>query len=101
MFKAGAPDSTLFIEIPDWRNPVIYFVGRNGSGKTRAAKHIAESFNRTALSTVKILSTDRLAGMVEGPQTTQSSGSELKGYSIDDPSMRATYNAVPHFRHGR
>ena len=88
----GATDATTFVQIPDWKNPVSYFVGRNGSGKTRAAKRIAESLNRGSLSTVKILSTDRLMGMVEAPRASESRR-ELKGYEIDDPSMRATYNA--------
>ena len=41
-----------------WPHPVTYFIGRNGSGKSRTAKVVADRLN------AQFLSTDRLAGLM-------------------------------------
>ncbi|MCJ1683270.1 ATP-dependent endonuclease [Rathayibacter sp. VKM Ac-2928] len=56
VFPAGGSSQT-FYESGTWEHPITYFVGRNGSGKSRTAKLVAESFSG------RILSTDRLAGL--------------------------------------
>ncbi|WP_292815247.1 hypothetical protein [Microbacterium sp.] len=43
-----------FIEVSDWSHPVQYFVGRNGSGKSKAARAIALATGE------RLLTTDRL-----------------------------------------
>jgi hypothetical protein len=54
----GSPDRRPYLNITDWQSPILYFVGRNGSGKSRSARAIA-----TQLSS-KYLSTDRLVGLM-------------------------------------
>lgn len=49
-----------FLDIADWRQPVGFFVGRNGSGKTRATRQLA-----TRVSSSHRLSTDRLMGIMQ------------------------------------
>lgn len=48
----------VFIEMVDWSRNVHYFVGRNGSGKSRTARAIAE------VAGGRILTTDRLIGLM-------------------------------------
>jgi hypothetical protein len=47
-----------FIEVSDWSHPVQYFVGRNGSGKSKAARAIALATGE------RLLTTDRLVGLM-------------------------------------
>jgi energy-coupling factor transporter ATP-binding protein EcfA2 len=89
IFGASAP-ATPFLEITDWSNPITYFVGRNGSGKTRTAQQIAKIINATPGNVAKVLSTDRLSGLVEPPKTHDSDRGQLKGFALDDPQQRAT-----------
>ncbi|HEX3962476.1 MAG TPA: AAA family ATPase [Trebonia sp.] len=49
-----------FLDTTDWRQPVGFFVGRNGSGKTRAARQLAERVPGSHR-----LSTDRLMGIMQ------------------------------------
>jgi predicted ATPase len=53
----GSDSAGIFFSKKTWDQPVSYFVGRNGSGKSRTARLVAE---RTG---GRILSTDRLAGL--------------------------------------
>jgi hypothetical protein len=46
------------LTIEDWDAPVAFFVGRNGSGKSRAARAVARKLDG------KLLSTDRLLGLM-------------------------------------
>lgn len=55
---AGTSGSDLFFEAQGWRHPVTFFVGRNGSGKSRVAKQVATKTGG------RLLSTDRLAGLM-------------------------------------
>tara|TARA_R100000365_G_C2747768_1_gene78027 strand:- start:5519 stop:7366 length:1848 start_codon:yes stop_codon:yes gene_type:complete len=48
----------VFIEMADWSRNVHYFVGRNGSGKSRTARAVA------AAADGRILTTDRLIGLM-------------------------------------
>ncbi|WP_369745691.1 AAA family ATPase [Paenarthrobacter sp. AMU7] len=50
--------SDTFFETKGWEYPVSYFVGRNGSGKSRTAKLVAEHLGGSYLST------DRLSGLM-------------------------------------
>jgi len=90
IFGPNIANETPFVQIPDWNSPVIYFVGRNGSGKTRAAKRIATKLNQGTPATVKMLSTDRLTGLVEQPRTSETTKRQLKGFAIDDADTRTT-----------
>ncbi|MCU1532318.1 MAG: hypothetical protein JWO49_1889 [Arthrobacter sp.] len=48
-----------YMRIDDWTTPVTYFVGRNGSGKSKAANLIAKKDSSSLY-----LSTDRLLGVM-------------------------------------
>jgi predicted ATPase len=52
-------DTRIFLAMRGWQDPVTYFVGRNGTGKSRAAKIIAQRTN------ARFLSTDRLASLTQ------------------------------------
>lgn len=56
VFQAGDP-TEIFFPTSGWKHPVTYFVGRNGSGKSRTARVVAQRLDG------RILSTDRLAGL--------------------------------------
>jgi hypothetical protein len=47
-----------YLQIESWPHPVMFFVGRNGSGKSRTAKVVAERLRG------ELLSTDRLVGLM-------------------------------------
>ncbi|MFJ3498877.1 ATP-dependent nuclease [Streptomyces sp. NPDC086091] len=57
----NTPNSdTKWIEL-DWKFPIQFFVGRNGSGKSRTAKALVANSESAGIST-RLLSTDRLSG---------------------------------------
>jgi hypothetical protein len=58
VFPKGGDPSEVFFELPEWAMPVTYFVGRNGTGKSRTAKLVAQRLGG------RLLSTDRLAGVM-------------------------------------
>lgn len=58
VFSGVGDSSEVFFSMSEWSHPITYFVGRNGSGKSRAAKLVAQ---RTG---GRLLSTDRLAGLM-------------------------------------
>lgn len=58
VFPGSGDAAVPFFDAQGWKHPVSYFVGRNGSGKSRVAKRIVE---RTG---GRLLSTDRLAGLM-------------------------------------
>jgi phage replication-related protein YjqB (UPF0714/DUF867 family) len=45
-------DTRIFVAIHGWQDPVTYFVGRNGTGKSRAAKIIAQRTNARFLAPI-------------------------------------------------
>ncbi|MGE2767139.1 AAA family ATPase [Rhodococcus sp. 1.20] len=47
-----------YLHIDSWTHPVTYFVGRNGSGKSRTARAVAQRCGG------RLLSTDRLVGIM-------------------------------------
>jgi hypothetical protein len=55
--RPGRPNNP-YITVEDWSVPVMYFVGRNGSGKSRTARKIAETLNG------RLLPTDRLSSLM-------------------------------------
>lgn len=57
IFPKGGSGSETFFELTDWAYPVTYFVGQNGTGKSRTAKLIASRLGG------RFLATDRLAGL--------------------------------------
>ena len=60
VFASGSPEVDIdFINIDAWASPVTYFVGRNGSGKSRTARAIAGKAPSSSY-----LSTDRLLGLM-------------------------------------
>ncbi len=68
-----------YMTVRDWDRPVQYFVGRNGSGKSRAAAAIGQKTG------AHILSTDRLVGLMSF--TTYGFGAvptEYKGVPLSD-----------------
>src|ERR1700693_3133547 len=74
--EGGDRSGTPYIEIAAWTFPVIFFVGRNGSGKSRTATSIAERLK------ARLLSTDRLVGLMT-----------FSNYSFG--SVPALYKGVP------
>lgn len=51
-------EAAEFLAISDWSAPVQFFVGRNGTGKSRAARAVARKLGG------RFLSTDRLTGLM-------------------------------------
>lgn len=58
VFPGSGDPSVSFFQAAGWQHPVSYFVGRNGSGKSRTAKQVV------ARTGGRLLSTDRLAGLM-------------------------------------
>lgn len=58
VFPGSGDPAVAFFSAGGWQHPVSYFVGRNGSGKSRTAKQVVL---RTG---GRLLSTDRLAGLM-------------------------------------
>lgn len=58
VFPGSGDPAETFFSAGGWQHPVTYFVGRNGSGKSRTAKLII------ARTDGRLLSTDRLAGLM-------------------------------------
>ena len=56
VFPGSGPG--LMFSSDSWPNAVTYFVGRNGSGKSRTAKLVADRVGG------RVLSTDRLTGLM-------------------------------------
>jgi hypothetical protein len=56
------PSSEIWMEI-EWKYPIQFFVGRNGSRKTRTATALAQEARSQGIPT-RFLSTDRLAGLM-------------------------------------
>ncbi|MFJ6156681.1 hypothetical protein ACIQF8_17535 [Pseudarthrobacter sp. NPDC092184] len=79
VFPVSTPaDSELFLRLDDWSDPVTYFVGRNGSGKSKTARVIARKVPNSLY-----LSTDRLIGVM-------SISSSPNGASINAAKPRST-----------
>lgn len=55
----GSGNREPVLSIPEWDSGIAYFVGRNGSGKSRAGKALAQQ-----LPQAHLLSTDRLTGIM-------------------------------------
>lgn len=69
------------MRIDEWSSPITYFVGRNGSGKSRTARILAKKMNG------RFLATDRLTGIMSF--TVRNWGTtpqDMKGISLDDES---------------
>lgn len=78
----GQGGSELFFNLASWDHPVSYFVGRNGSGKSRVGKVLASRIPNT-----RFLSTDRLVGLMNF--TTYTWGSmptDYRGVPLDEES---------------
>jgi hypothetical protein len=78
IFPQGADATEVFFTTADWPDPVSYFVGLNGSGKSRTAKAIA-----TRLSG-RLLATDRLAGLMS-----------FQNYGWTSVPAQESYRGVP------
>ncbi|WP_406463496.1 AAA family ATPase [Streptomyces sp. NBC_00111] len=55
----SARGSELYCEISDWTNPITFFVGRNGAGKSRTARAVSRR-----IPGGRFLETDRLVTMM-------------------------------------
>ncbi|MFJ3400532.1 ATP-dependent nuclease [Streptomyces microflavus] len=78
--------------IDDWSIPVTFFVGRNGSGKSKAAHAIAQRREYE----VRILSTDRLAGIMSySVRPWGSEPGEMKGVPIGDKERKQMRQLSP------
>ncbi len=58
VFPGSGDAAAIFFDSRGWPTPVTYFVGRNGSGKSRTARLVATRAGG------RLLSTDRLAGLM-------------------------------------
>ncbi len=76
IFTDGGTDT--FFRTAGWRHPVSYFVGRNGSGKSRTARHVAQQLGG------RYLSTDRLSGLMS-----------FSNYGWTSVPEMSTYKGVP------
>jgi hypothetical protein len=78
VFPKTAPSEQPFLTM-QWNKPVSYFVGRNGSGKSRTAKALARATGALYLST------DRLLGIMKVDSNPYgSSVSPAKGISLEE-----------------
>ncbi|MFJ6391494.1 ATP-dependent nuclease [Streptomyces sp. NPDC091972] len=62
VFPLVDADATDFIKIEQWSNPITYFVGPNGSCKSRTIRAISQ---KQPMEGVRILSADRLVGLMQ------------------------------------
>ena len=77
VFPAAAPSEREYVRMK-WSKPVSYFVGRNGSGKSRTAKALAVATGALYLST------DRLLGIMNvNSGTFGSSITPAKGVALE------------------
>ncbi len=74
VFPGGGGSDEVFFSIDEWEHPVCFFVGRNGSGKSRTAKLIADNLNGRRLST------DRLSGLVKYDDWGHTSAPNAEGF---------------------
>jgi hypothetical protein len=74
VFPNGGDPGQEFFSIAEWKHGVTYFVGRNGTGKSRTAKLVA------GLLGGRLLSTDRLAGIMSFQSFGWTSVPLLEGY---------------------
>lgn len=85
VFPNSAPSEREYLRM-DWSKPVSYFVGRNGSGKSRTAKALALATDALYLST------DRLLGIMNVKSTSfGSSVSPAKGVSLEEENREYYY----------
>lgn len=85
----GSGDQGPFLTIPEWDSKITYFVGRNGSGKSRAGRAIA-----SRIPGARLLSTDRLTGIMGfQPQGWGFTPTDFKGLPLDDESRPRIRNA--------
>lgn len=59
IFGGGGDPSQVFMKLDAWDHPITYFLGRNGSAKSKAAKSIAKKIPHA-----RFLATDRLVGLM-------------------------------------
>lgn len=94
VFPGSANDGPFF-EMDGFDGPITYFVGRNGSGKSRTARAIANQ-----LPNARMLSTDRLVGLMDfnnypwGPEVKDSKGIPLDADSRSQVRNRSKQSGV-------
>lgn len=72
VFSGG--NQSVFFRTNGWEHPVAFFVGRNGSGKSRTARLIAQRLGG------RYLSTDRLSGLMSYSNYGWTSVPEMSSY---------------------
>jgi predicted ATPase len=72
VFPGG--NEAVFFQSRGWCHPVSFFVGRNGSGKSRTAKLVAQRLGG------RYLSTDRLSGLMNYTNYGWTAVPEMSGY---------------------
>lgn len=92
VFPKGDRSGSAYFAQTDWKDPVTYFVGRNGSGKSRTARIIANQFGNEA----RFLATDRLFALMGSTNwgwTSQPDMDASKGAPIGDDSNQTSVRA--------
>ncbi|WP_329185989.1 ATP-dependent nuclease [Streptomyces sp. NBC_01428] len=91
VFTSNLEPNPEFITLNDWSIPVSFFVGRNGSGKSKTAHAIARRLGAEA----RILSTDRLAGLMSySVYQWGSTPSAMKGIPIGETERQNMTNTM-------
>lgn len=78
----AAAGAEKYFEVTQWDREVTFFVGRNGSGKSRTAKLLA-----TRVAGARLLSTDRLVGLMNFTNYGWGSApADYRGVPLDEAS---------------
>lgn len=81
---SGGQRDSPYLEIEEWKHPVTFFVGRNGSGKSRTARSVA---GRVAVS--KVMETDRLVNLMSfNSYTWGANPRDFKGIPLGEDDLR-------------
>ncbi len=83
VFGQDSSESEAYFAPVDWTSPVTFFVGRNGSGKSKTARAICDMIG----DDVRLLSTDRLIGLMNIINYTWGTHpTDYRGIPLDDES---------------
>lgn len=87
VFPGSEERDRTHLQVDQWSHPVTYFVGRNGSGKSRTAKAAAHALADHSLATDRLLSLMNLISYPWGPVA-----DDAKGVPLSAPNAAASWS---------